>query len=162
MLSFATFESRHVCVFCHLCCAPQIVAVVYTYRRARKKVALNKAQTKMNTVKCLRFQGWPANCQCTSSESMISGFNPLAFHCLGYTFKWKHDTLKEDRLSKKRNTSAYYHLSLSTSASSASLIKKNKCKCSWDTEKFAKSRLKDKQARRMRTNQQVHRSVPSV
>ena len=41
-------------------------------------------------------------------------WGPLGFHCQGNKFE-KHATLKEGRLSEKRNTFAHYNFSLSTS-----------------------------------------------
>ena len=85
--------------------------------------------------------------------------NPLGFHCQGYKFE-KHATLKKIVYQTKET------LLLITTFPClqvlASLIMKNKSKRSWDTEKFTKCHLKDKRARRMRTNQQVHRVCSSL
>ena len=63
---------------------------------------------------------------------------------------WETCHSKRTSFIRKRNTFAHYNLSLSTSTCFTD--HENTSKRSWDTEKFAKSRLKEKRARIMRTN----------
>ena len=84
-------------------------------------------------------------------NGFIYSFNPLWGHFQEYKIE-KSAILQERLLSERRSTFANYNLT--SLEFFVSLITKNKSKSLWHTEKFAKSRLKEKSWGRMRTKRQ--------
>ena len=83
-------------------------------------------------------------------------FNPLWGHCQEY--KVEKNAIQQERLSSEKKEALLPITTLPCLKAFVSLITKNKSKSLWHTEKFAKSRLKEKSSRRMRTWRPNHKA----
>ena len=99
-----------------------------------------------------------STCIIANPENTYVLINPLWGHCQEY--KSEKKAILQERFYQKKEALLLI-TTLPCVKVFVSLITKNKSKSSWHTEKFAKSRLKEKSSGRMRTSAKTAKSVPS-